>query len=313
MVIGFNANNENIHIQDGYGYKLYTYSNNRPFATYKDRDGKYPNENPILFDVNGDATVYLLPSHPYTFVLVDRDDKVVSVTHDINGGLYNTSLLATISNIEATQETIKDLLDRAAKANIDIMNLDSLLDEKAALVHTHKAKDILNLNTGVSSDANCSCGYWELESNTEFTGNVQLFLESAGTPDSGYTAKTLTRVLDESLLTNYFDITGGNLVCKKACNVLVNFGLNNMFSLTGGHARLFKNGVEYVNGFHTSNDYSTGGLGGVMTGGYQNMFVHVPMTLAVSDVLTFKINTIQEYSLIYSACIVVLPSCQIPV
>lgn len=313
MLIGFNANNENIHVQNGCGYKLYTYSNNRPFTTYKDREGKYPNENPIIFDVNGDATVYLLPTHPYSFVLVDRDDKVVSVTHDIKGGLYNTTLLATISNIEATQEMLAELLDRAADANTDILNLDALLDDKAAIDHTHKSSEIINLTTGVTSDANCVCGYWHLESNTGFEGNVQIFLEAAGTPDAGYNPFTLTRVMDEGLLANYFNIASGNLVCAKECNALVQFSINDLYGFQQGHSRMFKNGIEYVNGYHSSQDYITGGVGGVMFGGFVNAFVHVPIHLNIGDTLSFKTEGVGDYYNIYSLCLSILPSCQIPV
>lgn len=66
-------------------YRLYTYAANTtdPEATYLDRAGAVPNENPIILDARGEAIIYLTPGVVYDYVLKTAEDSLVWTREDV--------------------------------------------------------------------------------------------------------------------------------------------------------------------------------------------------------------------------------------
>lgn len=67
------------------GYRLYTYLANTPTPaeTYLNRAGTTPNQNPIILNARGEATIYLQPGVVYDYVLKTDQDVTVWTQEDV--------------------------------------------------------------------------------------------------------------------------------------------------------------------------------------------------------------------------------------
>jgi hypothetical protein len=103
------------------GGKLYSYQagTSTPQATYTDSTGSTPNANPVIFDANGDASVWLDPALSYKFVLKDSNDVTIRTVDNVVG-LLNTNSVATSS--------IQDSAVTTAKIADDGVTADKLAD-----------------------------------------------------------------------------------------------------------------------------------------------------------------------------------------
>lgn len=69
------------------GCKLYSYiaGTSTPLTTYTDEAGTVPNANPVVFDANGAANVWL-GNRFYKFILTDAADVVQFTVDNVDGG-----------------------------------------------------------------------------------------------------------------------------------------------------------------------------------------------------------------------------------
>lgn len=93
------------------GGKIYTYQagTSTPLDTYTDQGAGTPNSNPVVLDANGEASIWMVTTSSYKFVIKSSADVTLNTIDNVNAGLDNGEVTtAKIADSAVTTAKIND-------------------------------------------------------------------------------------------------------------------------------------------------------------------------------------------------------------
>jgi hypothetical protein len=122
------------------GGKVYSYQagTSTPIATYTDQGGLTQNSNPIILDANGEASIWIIGSSNYKFVLTDANDNMINTVDQVSAfgvaAIPGTALVdgsvttAKLADLSVTTAKLADDSVTTNKIDEDAVQTTNILD-----------------------------------------------------------------------------------------------------------------------------------------------------------------------------------------